>query len=371
MKTWVQLRSLVTSLWRRKRIESSMADEIRFHVDAYVDDLVRDGVPRPEAERRARVEFGGAERVREECREALGLRWLDELAGDLRYAARILRHSPSFSIVAILSLGLGIGANTAIFCLVDRVMLRFLPVQQPERLFFIDDSGGKSEGSNAPPYSCYEILRDNNHYLSEMAAFSSDRFKVTIDGRAEQINGQYASGTYFHLLGVGAIHGRVLTPADDSQIGDGGPDGAVAVISYSLWRRRFEMSPSVLGKTILVGTKWVTIVGITAGDGLHWTLRSDVVCGGSSYARNRNSDGRRRPAKHGDLDGSARNVRSNRYWPCFRHSRGTDVYALCKGRTLRTHTGRSGHNRVYCNDSSWNCSGGRISPCDGRVESIR
>jgi hypothetical protein len=206
MKTWVQLRSLVTSLWRRKRIESSMADEIRFHVDAYVDDLVRDGVPRPEAERRARVEFGGAERVREECREALGLRWLDELAGDLRYAARILRHSPSFSIVAILSLGLGIGANTAIFCLVDRVMLRFLPVQQPERLFFIDDSGGKSEGSNAPPYSCYEILRDNNHYLSEMAAFSSDRFKVTIDGRAEQINGQYASGTYFHLLGVGAIH---------------------------------------------------------------------------------------------------------------------------------------------------------------------
>jgi predicted permease len=97
-----------------------------------------------------------------------------------------------------------------------------------------------------------------------MAAFSSDRFKVTIDGRAEQINGQYASGTYFHLLGVGAIHGRVLTLADDSQIGRGGPDGAVAVISYSLWRRRFEMSPSVLGKAVLVGTKWVTIVGITA-----------------------------------------------------------------------------------------------------------
>jgi hypothetical protein len=97
-----------------------------------------------------------------------------------------------------------------------------------------------------------------------MAAFSSDRFKVTIDGRAEQINGQYASGTFFHLLGVGAIHGRVLTPADDLQSGGGGPNGAVAVISYSLRRRRFEMSPSVLAKTILVGTKWVTIVGITA-----------------------------------------------------------------------------------------------------------
>jgi predicted permease len=119
-------------------------------------------------------------------------------------------------------------------------------------------------GSNAPPYPCYEILHDNNHYFSGMAAFGGDRFKVTIDGRAEQINGQYASGSYFQILGVKAIYGRVLLPADDSQIGRGGPDGPTAVISYALWKRRFGMSPSVLGKTILVGTKWVTIVGVTA-----------------------------------------------------------------------------------------------------------
>src|SRR5260370_18245447 len=96
-----------------------------------------------------------------------------------------------------------------------------------------------------------------------MAAFGGDRFKVTMDGSQEQITGQYASGSYFEVLGVPAAYGRVLTPSDDSRIGRGGPDGAAAVISYGLWKRRFALSPSVLGKTIQVGTNWVTIVGVT------------------------------------------------------------------------------------------------------------
>src|SRR6185437_7696773 len=97
---------------------------------------------------------------------------------------------------------------------------------------------------SGPPYPCYEILRDHNRFLSGIAAFSEERFKVTIDGTPEQIRGQYASGSFFQMLGVGARYGRLLTPDDDLEIGRGGKDGAVAVISYELWKRRFSLDPA-------------------------------------------------------------------------------------------------------------------------------
>src|SRR5207237_4543080 len=137
---------------------------------------------------------------------------------------------------------------------------------QRQQLVFVDSSGGKSGGGSGPPYPCYESLRDHNRFLSGIAAFEKTRFKVTVDGTREQWRGQYASGSYFELLGVGAVHGRVLTPGDDSEFGRGGPHGAVAVISHGLWRRRFGMDPDVLGKRIQVGSDWVTIVGVTPPD---------------------------------------------------------------------------------------------------------
>ena len=175
----------------------------------------------------------------------------------------MLRKNPGFAIVAVLSLGLGLGANIAIFTLVNTVMLKSLPVKDASRLFFIDSSGGKEGGGSGPPYPCYERLRDNNHYFSGLSAFSTDRFKVTIDGVQEQIGGQVASGSYFEVVGIAPVIGRLLTPSDDSLPGRGGPDGPVAVISYGLWNRRFERNPAVLGKTIQVGTTAVTIVGVT------------------------------------------------------------------------------------------------------------
>src|ERR1051326_1251591 len=215
--------------------------------------------------RAARVEFGGVERVRDECREARGLRCFDDLRGDLRYAARMLARNPGFTCVAVLSLALGIGANTAIFSLVNAVLLKTLPVSHPERLFFVDNTGGKSRGANAPPYPCYERLRDHNRYFSGIAAFDAVRLKVTIDGVQEQISGQYASGDYFPVLGLRPAYGRLLTPSDDSVPGRGGQEGASAVISYGFWQRRFGKSPGVLGKKIRLGTtaNWVTIVGVT------------------------------------------------------------------------------------------------------------
>jgi predicted permease len=248
---------------RRAELDRTIQHEMAHHIDLYAADLVRRGVSEHEAHRLARAAFGSVAARRDECREVLGLRLADELRGDIRYAFRLLRRSPAFTIVAVLSLALGIGANTAIFSLVDTVLLKSLPVAQPERLFFVDNSGGKSHGSNAPPYPCYEILRDRSQHFAGMAAFEGSRFKVTIDGSQEQITGQFASASYFAVLGVPAAYGRVLRPEDDSLDSRGGPDGPVAVISHALWKRRFGMSPSVLGKAVDVGTTRVTIVGVT------------------------------------------------------------------------------------------------------------
>ena len=263
MRPAARLRSWARATFRRDEFEHAMDDELLTHVALYEDDLRSRGVPADEARRRARAEFGALEAKKDECRQASGLRLLDEIRGDTRYALRLLRRSPAFALVALSSLALGIGANTAIFSLIDTVLLKSLPVADPDRVVFVDNSGGRSGGSNGPPYPCFEILRDHNRFLSAIAAFKPAPLKVTIDGTPEELRGQYASGIFFDLLGVRAVHGRVLRPEDDSQYGQGGPAGAVAVISHGLWIRRFGQDPGVLGKTVLVGTIPVTIVGVT------------------------------------------------------------------------------------------------------------
>jgi len=240
-----------------------MQIEMETHLDLYERDLISNGIPADEAHRRARAEFGSIEARKDDGREALGLRLLDEARGDVTYALRLLRRSPGFALVALLSLALGIGANTAIFSLIDMVMLKTLPVQDPASVVFIDTSGGKSGGSSGPPYPLFEVMRDNNRFLSGIAAFSDQRVKVTIDNASEQVRGQSVSGNYFDVLGVKPAYGRLLTSADDSIFDQGGPDGPVAVISYNFWRQRFALDPAVLGRAIQVGTRWVTIVGVT------------------------------------------------------------------------------------------------------------
>src|SRR4051812_22281634 len=258
---------MLKHVWERlrhpKRTEADLEEEVRSYYDVMEERLVRQGMSPDEARRATRLAFEDRGRVKERVREGRVEAFLQTTLHDLRYALRILQKNPGFSVVAVLSLGLGLGANTAIFTLVDTVLLKSLPVANSERLFFVDNSGGKSGGSSGPPYPCYEILRDRNQYFSGMSAFKGERFRVTIDGVQEAMIGQYASGSYFNVLGVGAAIGRVLTPSDDSIVGRGGPDGAVAVISYGLWERRFGRSPSVLGRTIAVGTIPVTIVGVT------------------------------------------------------------------------------------------------------------
>ena len=166
MTLLTQLRSWMRAVLHRDALEDRMKTEMETHLALYEADLRRGGLSADEARTRARAGVRRLEARKDECREALGLRIIDELRGDVRYALRLLRRSPVVHDRRVLSLGFGIGANTAIFTLVDTVLLKSLPVKEPSRLFFVDNSGGKSGGSNGPPYPCFEMLRDHNRYFS-------------------------------------------------------------------------------------------------------------------------------------------------------------------------------------------------------------
>jgi predicted permease len=182
---------------------------------------------------------------------------------DLRYGVRMLLKSKTFTIVAVFSLALGIGANTAIFSLIDAVLLKLLPVEQPEQLYLIQNIGPRSQFGNAPPYPCFEQFRERAQSFTGLAAFTRQSPKLRIDGQLEEVSGQLVSGNYFSLLGVRAALGRTLGSADDTVPGRGGPDGLVAVISHNYWTRRFGRNPAVIGKVVQLDNNPVTIIGVT------------------------------------------------------------------------------------------------------------
>jgi predicted permease len=247
--------------FRRRQFESDMDHELRFHMAAYIADLVRSGVEPQEAARLARVEFGAVEAVKDECRRAWGLQRIDELLADLRFTLRGLRKAPGFATIAILSLALGIGANTAIFGLVDAVMLRFLPVRDPGQLVFVQNVGTRGP-NGGPPYPCFELLRDKVESFAGMAAFSASNMELMIDGGREQARGLWVSGNLYQLLGVRPLIGRALSASDDQTPGKGGTDGPVAVISHAYWQQRFGGDPGVVGRKIHMFEHTVTIVGV-------------------------------------------------------------------------------------------------------------
>jgi predicted permease len=190
-------------------------------------------------------------------------RWEDEMMQDLRYGVRMLLKHKGFTFVAVLSLALGIGANTAIFSLIDAVLLKMLPVERPEQLYFINNVGPLRPNGGAPPYPCFERFRDRDQFFAGLAAFTARDPKLTFDGQVEQVSGQFISGNYFQVLGVDPVLGRLLTPTDDAVPEKGGPDGLVAVIGYNYWTRRFGRSPDAIGKVVQIGNDAVTIVGVS------------------------------------------------------------------------------------------------------------
>ncbi len=242
-------------------METEMDAELRFHIEAHAADLTRGGIPREEALRRARLEFGAIERSKEECREALGVRLAENLVQDVRYGVRMLLKSPSFTAVAILTLALGIGANTAIFTMTNGLMLRTLPVRDPGQLVeLLHHYPGEPEpGFNGFSWDAYQVISDGNHVFSDMIVAGMNFFTIRGDKLQPQtVFGGGVGGTFFQVLGVRAAAGRLIGP-EDVHMGYHDP---VAVVSWSFWKSRFDLDPGVIGKKIFVGDDPVTIVGV-------------------------------------------------------------------------------------------------------------
>ena len=235
-----------------------MAEEMRFHMRAYSDDLERSGVSPAEAERRARLEFGSVEAASEECRQARGLQMIDELRQDLRYAIRGLAKAPGFSAAVIVSLAFGIGANTAIFSLMDAVLFRTLPVASSGTLYFLEHASA-TDTSSSSNYPLLERYRGVGA-LSGITSFEWTTFTVATPDGKEHVEGQFASGNYHAVLGVPIIMGGGFSIEPDR------PSGRppIAVISDDYWQRRFARDGGVIGKTLTIGGRAITIVGVTA-----------------------------------------------------------------------------------------------------------
>jgi len=247
------------AVFHRNAVEGELDQELRFHFEHQVQKSMEAGLTREEAVRRARLTFGGLDQVKEECRQARGVSALETTIQDLRYGIRVLRKSPGFTAMAVLSLALGIGANTAIFTLINAVMLRVLPVSHPEELRAVGVHRGNSLEYGFT-YNQYRQFRDHNQVFRDLAASSPVRLSVSIDGAVEPaVEGQLVSGNYFSVLGVGAAAGRTIGVEDD-RIPKNHP---VAMISYGYWKRRFAQDPSIAGKRMFLDGSPFTILGVT------------------------------------------------------------------------------------------------------------
>jgi predicted permease len=241
-------------------MERDMDREMRFHVDARAADLAAQGMAPADAERRAREEFGDVLRWKEAGREARGLAFVDDFVGDVRYAWRTMRRSPGFAAAAIVSLALGVGASTAIYGLLDLLLLRELPVRDSHELVHVTTAGERGDAhSGSSNYPWFQEVTSRGDLFSDSMLVRHDVYKVVIRGRLEPIVGQRVTINYHRMLGIRTILGRTLTTADRPE--SGAPP--VAVISHALWQRRFGGSADAIGSSITVDQQPYTIVGVT------------------------------------------------------------------------------------------------------------
>lgn len=247
------------ALFQRRKLEDDLDEELRFHFDHNVEKLKRSGLDEHEARRQARLALGGVDQLKEECREARGVAMIENLWQDFSYACRVLRKSPGFTLAVSFSLALGIGANTAIFSLLDAVMWRLLPVERPAELQLLTHGQGSSfEGGFT--YGQLRSMRRENRVLQDVAGWSSARINISVDGGNEPaIPGQMVTGNYFSVLGVRALAGRTIGREDDL-VPNGHP---VVMLSHAYWNRRFGLAPTAIGRTVTLSGQPFTIIGIT------------------------------------------------------------------------------------------------------------
>ena len=248
-------------LFRRKRPpDREIEEEIGYHLDMLAREGHEAGDTRAEAEWSARTRLGNKTLIEEEMRWTWGWRKLETFMQDLRYAQRTLRQNKGFTITAVLSLALGIGTNTAIFSLIDAVLLRMLPVPDPQELVevMVNEAGHHIDSFS---YPAIEALAQQTKSFDGLCGFSSATFNVSANGSVERTSGAWVTGEFYRTLGVAPMVGRMLTAQDDRP-GGGGP-GPTAVISNGYWERKFGRNPNVIGQSLLVESSPVTIAGVS------------------------------------------------------------------------------------------------------------
>jgi predicted permease len=256
-----QLRALWKNLTRREQVDRELDEELEAWVELETAERVRAGMAHADAYREARRAMGGADQVRQGVRDIRAGVRLDRLGRDIRFGFRTLRRNPSFSLVAVATLALGIGANTAMFSLLNQVVLRLLPVQRPEQLVIVTERGnhyGNSIGDNDVSYPMYEDLRDHNQVFSGMFCRFPASVTMGLGNRSEHVSAELVSGSYFPVLGVRSALGRTITP-DDHRIPDANP---VAMLSYSFWQSHFNSDRTIVGKTIVLNGDVMTVIGV-------------------------------------------------------------------------------------------------------------
>jgi putative ABC transport system permease protein len=256
-----RLVSVLALLFHRDRAERRLDDELQSFIDMSAADKMRDGVPAAEARRRAILELGGVEQAKERVRTARHGARLDEVVRDVRYAFRTFAKHRSFTVVVVLTLALGIGANTAIFSIIDSLLLRALPVKEPGRLAML--VADVPSGQTTWTYPIWEQIRGHGDKFDGAFAWSTfdSEFNLTQGGETQFVNGLYVSASAFRTLGVAAVLGRTFTPDDD--VRGGGASGPVVVISHAFWQRHFGGAPDVIGRTLTLERVPFTIIGVT------------------------------------------------------------------------------------------------------------
>jgi predicted permease len=247
-------------LWRRRQMEELLEKELRFHLEEHAAELVTQGVCSAEARRQARLALGGPEQVKERCRDARSTRWLEDLWCDFAYALRTLRQRPGFAMVAIATLGLGIGASTVMFTVINGVLLKPLPYPEPDRLVAVH---GHSEGWNTAVYGQQNLTYPDfvdcqrESGTLALAGFVFNGGTASEPGEPEYVDRREISANLFSTLGVSMQSGRAFLAEEDH------PGTPVIILSYSFWQRHFAGSAAAIGKSLVVDGQRYTVVGVT------------------------------------------------------------------------------------------------------------
>lgn len=249
---------------RRGKLENELDRELQYHVERRVSDLVASGVPEWDARRRAMREVGGVAQVQEEVRDIWLTRWLRDFVYDLRFSMRSFLRNPSFTATAVLSLALGIGATTAIYSLVDQVILHSLPVREPGRLVLIDWNGDhlyNGFGSwNLMSYPVCRELQQQSRIFEGVLCRASMAVNLATGGEPKETQAEFVSGSYFSVLGVGPALGRVIGEEDDQKPGA----SPVVVLSYDYWKTQLGGPADIVGRKVLVNQQPMTVIGVAA-----------------------------------------------------------------------------------------------------------